>query len=513
MTPPLTRRTTLGLLGAAAIAPEAMGASATSGRPRYHIAAPPGGWINDPQRPVKINGVWNLWALFNPTYPSRGTEWRRWTSTDLVTWTDQGVSIPRQTTPFGDLWTGSTVVDRHDTAGFGPGALIAIVTMPAPDAGGQNQSCALWYSLDGGASFRFHAIVLAGIPGHTDFRDPSVFWHAPTGQWVLTLSRRGEIGFYASPNLRHWTYLSGFRSSAVGEVMECSQFFRLHLYDSDGTTKQDRWVLIVGGNGSEQGQTIGTYYWVGDFDGIVFTPGTEEGQWLDHGADFYATVAWTDPDAADPEASAYAIGWQQNWNYAGKYPALNGYRGQLSLVRRISLRQAGDRVYLFSEPLAQQDKVFGRAAHFRQQKIGDGADYRWPHMLQSVACRIDLTLNRIGGTWPERVILSVRRNADYTTDVTLWLAQNRATLSRDRSGPRPTASRHWSDLRHLPCDFSGGSVKISAFVDASSVELFINDGAASASSLITAPMDATGVALTATGGTVLVTDVAVRSLP
>lgn len=509
MTPSLTRRTALGLLGAAAIAPEAISAPATSGRPRYHIAAPPGGWINDPQRPIKIDGVWNLWALFNPTYPSKGTEWRRWTSTDLVTWTDRGVSIPRHTTPFGDLWTGSTVVDRHGTAGFGAGALIAIVTMPAPDGDGQNQSCALWYSLDGGASFRFHAIVLADVPGHTDFRDPSVFWHAPTGNWVLTLSRRGQVSFYASSDLRRWRYLSGFRSSIVGDVMECSQFFRLHLHGTDGRPSGEKWVLVVGGNGSESGQTIGTYYWVGDFDGTVFTAMTREGQWLDHGADFYATTVWTDPDASDPEASAYAIGWQQNWSYAGNYPALNGYRGQLSLVRRITLRQVGHGARLFSEPLAQQNELFAKPAHGRDQTIGDGLEYLWPVLPRSPACRIDLTLSRIGSTWPESVVLSVRSNADYATHIRFWPTQNRAALSRDRSGPKPTASRHWTDARIVPCDFTGGSAKLTAFVDVSSVELFLNDGAASASSLITAPLDATGVALIVSGGSVRVTDVAV----
>ncbi len=60
-------------------------ATPISERPRYHIAAPAGGWINDPQRPVRMGDRWTIWALFNPTYPTDGTEWRRWTSTDLVT--------------------------------------------------------------------------------------------------------------------------------------------------------------------------------------------------------------------------------------------------------------------------------------------------------------------------------------------------------------------------------------------------------------------------------------------
>ena len=54
-----------------------------------------------------------MWALYNPTWPTGGTEWRRWTSPDLVNWTDRGVSIPRRTTSFGDVWSGSAVVDTR----------------------------------------------------------------------------------------------------------------------------------------------------------------------------------------------------------------------------------------------------------------------------------------------------------------------------------------------------------------------------------------------------------------
>jgi len=466
--------------------------------------------MNDPQRPIKINGVWNLWALYNPTFPSNGTSWRRWTSSDLVTWADRGISIPRLTTPYGDVWTGSTVIDRDNTAGFGAEALIALVTMPAPDAGGQNQSCALWYSLDGGATFTFHAIVLQNVPGHRAFRDPSVFWHEPTRRWVATISQEGKIGFYTSPNLRQWTYVSGFVSSAVGTVMECSQLVRLHLYNSDGSTTTDKWVLLVGGNGSASGHTIGTYYWIGDFDGITFAPTWSEGQWLDYGSDFYATILWIDPDDADPHAAAYAIAWQQNWNYAAKYPATNGYKGQLSIVRRLRLLSIDGVARLSNEPLPQQNKVFNELTAGRNQTIGNGTEYQWPIWLNSPACRIDFTLTRVGDKWPESATLSVRQGGEYGTDVKFALAENSAFLRRDRSGPRPTDSPHWSAVRTIPCNFSGGIAKVTLFVDASSVELFLNEGAASASSLITAPIGATGVALSAKGGLIEVSNLQIR---
>lgn len=482
-----------------------------SARPRYHIAAPAGGWINDPQRPVKIGNTWTLWALYNPTYPTGGTEWRRWTSADLVTWQDQGIAIPRQTTSFGDVWSGSSVIDTNNTAGFGAGALIALMTMPANDAGGQNQSCALWYSLDNGATFTFHGIVLPNFPGHKAFRDPTVFWHAPTNRWVMTLSEEGKIGIYTSPNLKQWTYASGFLSTVAGGIMECSHLFRLHLYEADGTTWTDKWVLLVGGDGTAQGFTGGTYYWVGDFDGTTFTAGSPEGQWLDGGADFYAAVVWTDPDAPDPLASAFSIAWMNNWAYANQFQTVGDYRGQLSIVRRLRLQRVTGVPRLLSTPLAAQNTVFGPPIVGLDQTIAEGTDYIWPVGAGAVASRIDLTLTRIGEAWPSGLWLSVRGTQGFFTQIGFDLRNNMAFIKRDTSGPNAPDSNAWRQNRSVACDFSGGTAMVSVFVDAGCIEIFLNNGAATMSSLIKSPMGASGLQLNTAGGNVRISGVTIAN--
>jgi levanbiose-producing levanase len=483
--------------------------TAVDGRPRYHISAPPGGWINDPQRPLKVNDSWTLWALYNPTYPAGGTSWRRWTSKDLVTWHDQGIAIARNTTPFGDVWSGSTVIDSEDTAGFGAGTLITLVTMPTPGFG---QSCALWYSRDGGASFAFHAIVLPNPGGHQDFRDPTVFWHPPTRRWVMTLSEKGKIGIYTSPNLKQWAYASGFLSDVVGPIMECSHLFKLHLYDTDGRTSIDKWILLVGGNGTKRGFTVGTYYWVGDFDGITFTPGSPEGQWLDGGADFYAAVVWTDPAAADPLTTAYSIAWMSNWDYVKTMPVTHDYRGQLSIVRQLRLQWDRDVPRLFSTPLPAQDAVFDTAIAGPDQTIGDGLDYRWPAGAGASSCRIDFALTRVGATWPAAVRLSVRISGAFFTQITFAMQDNKVGLKRDASGPNPPDVAAWRQDRSALCDFSAGKATASLFIDSSSVELFVNDGAITMSELISSPLGAIGLLLSSTGGDVIVSDMVVRNI-
>ena len=484
-------------------------ATTVSGRPGYHIAAPGGGWINDPQRPVRMGDGWTMWALYNPTWPNGGTEWRRWTSPDLVNWTDRGVAIPRRTTTFGDVWSGSAVVDTNDTAGFGAGTLIALATMPADNATGQNQSTALWYSRDGGATFAFHAIVHPNFPGNKPFRDPTVFWHAATARWVMTLSEEGKIGFYTSSDLKHWSYASGFPSNLVGGVMECSHLFPLHLYEADGTTVGDKWVLLVGGDGSASGFTGGTYYWVGSFDGTSFTADSASGRWLDQGADFYAAVVWRDPAAPDPLAAVYGIGWMSNWAYANQLAAPHGYRGQLSIVRQLRLQRIGGVPRLRMTPLAGQNGVFRQVLTGTDQTIADGSDYAWPAGTGVVAGRIDLTLSRAAAGWPGGAWLSVRGGDGFFTQVGLEFRDNRLFVKRDTSGPNPPDSGAWRQNRSAACDFTGGVARISVFVDAGSIEVFVNDGEAVLSELFNAPMSAKAVSLNVAGGSLYVSNVRV----
>ena len=62
-------------------------------RPSYHIT-PGKHWMNDPQRPILLDGVWHYYYLYNAGYPKEnGTEWYHLTSTDLVHWKEEGLAI------------------------------------------------------------------------------------------------------------------------------------------------------------------------------------------------------------------------------------------------------------------------------------------------------------------------------------------------------------------------------------------------------------------------------------
>ena len=58
-------------------------------RPAVHIT-PEKNWMNYPQKPFLLDGVWHYYYLYNADYPDgNGTAWYHATSTDLVHWTDE----------------------------------------------------------------------------------------------------------------------------------------------------------------------------------------------------------------------------------------------------------------------------------------------------------------------------------------------------------------------------------------------------------------------------------------
>jgi levanbiose-producing levanase len=152
-------------------------------RPTYHFSVPDN-WKNDPQRPIYIDGEYHYYYLYNADYlrGGGGTSWRRATTTDHVAFTDHGVAIPKFSDDNGDCWSGSLVVDERNTAGYGEGAVIALVTQ----APGGRQAQYLWYSTDRGRSFRAAGTdpVLPN-PGVHDFRDPKVIRDAARGRWFM----------------------------------------------------------------------------------------------------------------------------------------------------------------------------------------------------------------------------------------------------------------------------------------------------------------------------------------
>lgn len=318
-------------------------------RPVYHHT-PMYGWMNDPNGMFYKDGVYHLYFQYNPYGSMWGNmTWGHSTSTDLTHWTYEGTAIVPDA--WGAIFSGSCVVDKDNTAGFGKGAVVAFYTSAKSTPWGDIQSQSMAYSLDNGKTFikYEHNPILTST--ERDFRDPKVFWYAPGKHWVMMLAVGQEMQIYSSGNLKVWKKESSFGAmqGAHGGVWECPDLVELPI---EGT-KEKKWVLICNLNPGGPFGGSAAQYFVGSFDGKKFVnESPTQTKWLDWGKDNYATVTWSNA----PAGRCIALGWMSNWQYANNVPTTQ-YRSANTIARDLTLYRVGGELYLKSKPSPEIKKA------------------------------------------------------------------------------------------------------------------------------------------------------------
>ena len=306
-------------------------------RPSYHFT-PAYGWMNDPNGMVYKDGEYHLYYQYNPYGSKWGNmHWGHAVSRDLIHWQHLDPAIARDT--LGHIFSGSSVVDIHNTAGYGKNAIIALYTS-ASDKNGQIQCMA--YSTDNGRTFTKYESnpVLTPFDGLRDFRDPKVFWYEKGKCWYMIVSADKETRFYKSKNLKKWEYVSAF-GNGMGQQpcqYECPDFFQLPV---NGDLNNMKWVMIMNINPGCLFGGSATEYFVGDFDGKNFTcADAHEAKWMDYGKDHYATVTFSNTGNR-----VLAMTWMSNWQYADLTPFKQN-RGANGLPRELKLFELDNKYYI-----------------------------------------------------------------------------------------------------------------------------------------------------------------------
>ena len=171
------------------------------------------------------------------------------------------------------MFSGSAVVDKNNTSGFGTKAnppLVAIYTS-AYNRTSRSRPSRWPTAPTAGTTFTKYAGNPVLDIGSGEFRDPKVFWYAPAKAWRMVVVKATEhkVSIYSSPNLKNWTHLSDFGpAGAVGGVWECPDLFPLAV---DGNPRNIKWVMVVNLNPGGIAGGSGGQYFVGDFDGTTFT--------------------------------------------------------------------------------------------------------------------------------------------------------------------------------------------------------------------------------------------------
>ena len=313
-------------------------------RPSYHFT-PLYGWMNDPNGMVYKDGEYHLYFQYNPYGSKWGNmHWGHAVSKDLVHWEHLDPAIARD--PVGHIFSGSSVVDKKNTAGFGKNAIIAIYTNNSVN---HDEIQCLAYSNDNGRTFTKYEgnPVLTPFDGLKDFRDPKVFWYEKGKCWYMIVSADKETRFYKSKNLKKWDYVSAFGKGLGHQPCqyECPDFFQLPV---NGDKNNKKWVMTMNINPGCWFGGSATEYFVGDFDGKQFTcPDAKDVKWMDWGKDHYATVTFSNTGDR-----VQAITWMSNWQYANLTPFKQN-RGANGLPRELKLFENNGKYYL-SEDVAPE---------------------------------------------------------------------------------------------------------------------------------------------------------------
>lgn len=418
-------------------------------RPQYHFT-PPQNFMNDANGMVYFQGEYHLFYQHNPFGDVWGhMSWGHAVSPDMVHWKNLPVAIPEHKDYM--IFSGSSVVDKHNVSGLcgKDPCLAAIYT--AHKEGWQRQNLA--YSLDRGRTWKDYAGNPVVDEKKPDFRDPKVFWYEPQKKWVLATVYADErvARFYESKDLRTWKFLSEFGPAGTTEGQwECPDLMQLPV---EGTN-QNKWVLMISRNpGAPQGGT-GVQYFVGEFDGTKFINETPDDvkQWVDYGKDFYATQRFANLPASDRRI--IWMGWLGNWQYANKEPT-SPWRGVQSIPRELFLKKCEQRYCVAQRPIGELETL-----REKPQKISGAMS------LRTASVEAEFTMSA-AGTW---TITDAKNNAVV---VGFDRVAKQVYIDRTKSGEASFSpdfpGRHSAGI-------TGKSVRVHAYLDQTTLELFFNDG-------------------------------------
>jgi fructan beta-fructosidase len=295
--------------------------------------------------------------------------------------------------------------------------------------------------------------VLKHIKGGN--RDPKVFWHAPSKQWVMALFLDGsDYALFASPDLKSWSKLSDVSLPGSGE---CPDFFALPV---DGDPAKVKWVFWGANN----------RYRLGTFDGKTFRPETEPLP-THYGANRYAAQSFSDIPPADGRRIQIA------WMAGGKYPRMP-FNQQMSVPAELTLRTFPEGVRLCTLPVREIDRLHkGEKFSFQGElKLGD---------------------NPLKGVSGELLDIRLKIEPATAGEITLNV----------RGAPIRFAvkDRKLSCLGHsAPIDLVDGCLALRVLLDRSTIEIFTEDGRANLAFCFLPPRDDKTVGLSASGGNAMI---------
>lgn len=394
-------------------------------RPQYHFTTRRG-WINDPNGLIFYEGEYHLFYQHNPYEREwENMSWGHAVSKDMIHWQELPVALSPDT--LGTMFSGSAVIDYDNTAGFNKGKTPAMIATYTTDMKDRQVQC-MAYSLDKGRTWtKYNKNPLIDSKdkwNSRDTRDPRVFWYAPGKHWVLVLNERDGHSIYNSTNLKDWKY-----QSHVTGFWECPDLFELAI---DGNKNNQKWVMYGASD----------TYMIGSFDGKTFKP--ESGKHYFTTGTIYA--AQTITNIPESDGRRIQIGWSRI-----SHPGMP-FNGMMLLPTELTLKTTKNGIRLFSQPVKETEQLFDKAGDWKNLSADNASEKLKPYNGKD-RLRIRTTI-KLSHATSAGLDLFGQRILDYDMNSNLV-----------------------NGVFYSPEDMTSMQLTADIYIDRTSVEVFIDNGA------------------------------------
>ncbi len=449
-------------------------------------------WANDPNGLIWYNDEFHLFYQHNPYQTFWGPmHWGHQTTKDFIKWEHQPVALAPDRPYDKNLgaFSGTAIVkDDH---------LILMYTSVSD--GLQQQAKA--YSVDGGITFQKDSknpiITTLDLPTHanpSDFRDPKVFKHNDTYYIIIAgkTNNAGQLFLYKSPDLVSFEYVGDLINNNLpqndsyhlltGGIYECPDFF---IIDGQHVLVASPMRLPKKDYDFENLHSV--VYMIGSLDFDTGHWSFNEMAELDGGFDFYAAQT-----AKLPDDRTIMIAWMQMWDRTMP-TSVDGWAGAFTLPRELSIKDG----ILYQKPIREIEHYRENRIAYSHIDLDDGVSLSLDGIIGNTI-ELDLELD-VSQT--ERISIELFKGETNKTVLTYDKVNETLSLDRSLSGREIRGMESNQKTRTSYVKTVNGTLKLRIFLDISSIEIFINDGFKTMTSLVYPNSDDIQITFISEGGT------------
>lgn len=457
-------------------------------RHNYHFMSPIG-WINDPNGFIYFKGEYHLFYQYNPYDSAWGPmHWGHAKSKDLVTWEHLPVALAPDQPYDKDGCFSGTAIEKD-------GKLYLMYTgfiLGETEEDTRQVQCVA-VSTDG---INFEKIeqnpVLTekDLPSNAlpqDFRDPKVFKRNGMYYKIIvskTNKETGQILLYSSSDLIKWDFVSILLEGTKQEgiMWECPDIFTIDGKD----------VVVISPMAYKKEDNHfhnlnSSIAFIGHMDWERGTFHKDSVQEIDHSLDFYAPQT-----LEDDRGRRIMIAWMQMWERnMPTHTENHGWCGAMTLPRELSIVNNK----LIQKPVDDIKEYFHNERTLENEILQDESK-KFAH-ISGNTCVLDLEIDVKDCQTFE---LALHSNETEATLLSFECENSLLELNRKNSGYEIIGKEdEHLYKRSVYCDTPNDKLKLTIFLDRSSVEVFVNDGVDTMTANVYPKKEAKDIKFTAKG--------------